>query len=106
MCEQCSGIRELNQIISCRRLSLTCLCYLWQRSQQELLAEMIEAGMHSILIKVAGIGLEVKHLGKTLAEMQGTLVNLVGSRFPISINPDSIVEQLVRLPYLRRRGRI
>ncbi|CCL99449.1 uncharacterized protein FIBRA_01467 [Fibroporia radiculosa] len=60
----------------CRRLALTPLCYLWQRDQSELLAEMIEAGMEAILIKVAGIGLTVKHLGKNLAEMQQTLLKL------------------------------
>ena len=38
---------------------------------------MIAAGMQSILIKVAGIGLTKSHLGKTLAQMQPTLVNLV-----------------------------
>jgi hypothetical protein len=38
---------------------------------------MIEAGMEAILIKVAGIGLTPKHLGKTLAEMQPTLLKLV-----------------------------
>ncbi|KAH9938240.1 uncharacterized protein B0H18DRAFT_1080984 [Fomitopsis serialis] len=36
----------------CRRLSLTPLCYLWQRDQAELLSEMIEAGMEAILIKM------------------------------------------------------
>jgi len=61
----------------CRRLSLTCLCYLWQRDQDELLSEMVAAGMESVLIKVAGIGLSEKHLGKTLAEMQPTLQKLV-----------------------------
>lgn len=38
---------------------------------------MIDAGMVSIIIKVAGIGLTTKHLGKNLAEMQPTLVKLV-----------------------------
>ncbi|KAJ3882965.1 hypothetical protein F5051DRAFT_392889 [Lentinula edodes] len=60
----------------CQRLSLTCLCYLWQRRQDELLLEMIEAGMEAILIKVAGIGLTTKHLGKSLAEMRPTLTKL------------------------------
>ncbi|KAI1795151.1 hypothetical protein LXA43DRAFT_1110751 [Ganoderma leucocontextum] len=60
----------------CRRLGLTPLCYLWQRDQEELLAEMIGAGMAAILIKVAGIGLTTKHLGKTLAQIQPTLVKL------------------------------
>lgn len=61
----------------CRRLSLTPLAYLWQRDQAELLSEMIAAGVKSVLIKVAGIGLTVKHLGKTLNEMQDTLTRLV-----------------------------
>ncbi|KAI0719642.1 hypothetical protein C8T65DRAFT_44647 [Cerioporus squamosus] len=60
----------------CRRLGLTPLCYLWQRDQGELLSEMIEAGMEAVLIKVAGIGLTTKHLGKTLAQMQPTLLKL------------------------------
>ncbi|THH10075.1 hypothetical protein EW145_g1577 [Phellinidium pouzarii] len=60
----------------CLRLSLTPLCYLWQRNQDELLHEMIQTGLDAVLIKVAGIGLTTKHLGKTLAEMQPTLRRL------------------------------
>ncbi|KIP07008.1 hypothetical protein PHLGIDRAFT_106172 [Phlebiopsis gigantea 11061_1 CR5-6] len=60
----------------CRRLSLTPLCYLWQRDQGELLAEMVEAGLVAIIIKVAGVGLTTKHLGKTLGEMLPTLQKL------------------------------
>ncbi|KAL1722389.1 hypothetical protein EV715DRAFT_193280 [Schizophyllum commune] len=60
----------------CRRLGLTALCYLWQRDQGESLSEMVEAGLEAVLIKVAGIGLTTKHLGKTLREMQPTLVKL------------------------------
>jgi len=63
----------------CRRLGLTILAYLWQREQDELLQEMIDAGLVAVIIKVAGIGLVEKHLGKTLAEMQSTLVKLVRS---------------------------
>lgn len=62
---------------SCQRLSLTPLCYLWQRDQDELFSEMISSGLEAIIIKVAGIGLTQKHLGKTLAEMQPTLQRLV-----------------------------
>jgi diphthine-ammonia ligase len=65
---------------SCRRLSLTSLAYLWQRDQAELLDEMIDAGTEAVLIKVAGIGLQPKHLGQTLAEMRPTLTTLVGVR--------------------------
>ncbi|PAV20984.1 meiotically up-regulated 71 [Pyrrhoderma noxium] len=60
----------------CQRLSLTPLCFLWQRDQEELLSEMIEARVEAVLIKVAGIGLKPVHLGKTLEEMQPTLLHL------------------------------
>ncbi|KAG8711158.1 hypothetical protein FRC09_020746 [Ceratobasidium sp. 395] len=60
----------------CQRLSLTPLCYLWQRDQRELMSEMIEAGVEAILIKVAGIGLQERHLGKTLAQMESTFHKL------------------------------
>ncbi|KAG9075561.1 hypothetical protein FS749_012764 [Ceratobasidium sp. UAMH 11750] len=62
----------------CQRLSLTPLCYLWQRNQRELMSEMIKAGVEAILIKVAGIGLQERHLGKTLAQMEPTLHKLHG----------------------------
>ncbi|KZT62931.1 hypothetical protein CALCODRAFT_526295 [Calocera cornea HHB12733] len=60
----------------CRRLGLTPLAYLWQRDQVELLQEMVDSGVNAILIKVAGIGLTPQHLGKSLAEMQPTLLKL------------------------------
>ncbi|KAG9075569.1 hypothetical protein FS749_012756 [Ceratobasidium sp. UAMH 11750] len=40
------------------------------------MSEMIEAGVEAILIKVAGIGLQERHLGKTLAQMEPTLHKL------------------------------
>lgn len=40
----------------CGRLGLTCLAYLWQRDQKELLSEMIENGLTAVVIKVAAIG--------------------------------------------------
>ncbi|KAK0498609.1 hypothetical protein EDD18DRAFT_1158378 [Armillaria luteobubalina] len=60
----------------CRRLSLFALCYLWQRPQDELLSEMIDAKMNAVLIKVAGIGLTKEHLGKSLGEMKPLLFKL------------------------------
>ena len=69
----------LNSMPRCRRLNLTPLCYLWQRNQQELLSEMVDAGMDAILIKVAGIGLTTSHLGKNLVQMEPTLLKLVST---------------------------
>jgi len=60
----------------CLRLSLVPLAYLWRRGQAELLREMIDNGLKSILIKVACLGLCSRHLGLTLAEMEDELINL------------------------------
>ena len=49
----------------CLRLGLTPLAYLWQRDQADLLGEMVRVGMESVLVKVACMGLEERHLGKT-----------------------------------------
>jgi diphthine-ammonia ligase len=38
---------------------------------------MIDNGLEAVIIKVAGAGLTEKHLGKTLAQMEPTLHNLV-----------------------------
>ncbi len=46
---------------------------------------MVEAGLEAILIKVAGVGLQTKHLGKTLAQMQPTLLKLVSVLYTRSI---------------------
>ena len=43
-------------VCSCVRLGLVSLAYLWRRDQEELLLEMVEAGVHAILIKVAAMG--------------------------------------------------
>jgi diphthine-ammonia ligase len=57
---------------------LTSLAYLWDRDQTELLKEMIDSGMHAILIKVAALGLQPdKHLGKTIAELYDHFVKIV-----------------------------
>jgi diphthamide synthase (EF-2-diphthine--ammonia ligase) len=87
-------------VISCQRLALTPLSYLWQRNQGELLSEMIMAGMEAIIIKVAGIGLDTTHLGKTLSEMQPKLVTLVRGTSFISIIYDN--DGSSRIPCMAR----
>ena len=37
---------------------------------------MVDAGLHSILVKVASLGLSERHLGKSLAQLQSTLSGL------------------------------
>lgn len=81
MCKVCHTVTKIStdNSVRCRRLSLTPLCYLWQRDQGELLSEMVAAGLVAVVIKVAGVGLTTKHLEKTLGEMQPTLQKLVRS---------------------------
>lgn len=62
-------------------LKLLPLTYLWQRNQSELLGEMCDAGVEAILIKVAGIGLSERHLGKSLAQLQPHLESLVSAAY-------------------------
>lgn len=89
---------------SCARLNLIPIAFLWERNQEELLSEMVSAGMGSVLVKVAGAGyisapdermltgssLVEEHLGKSLAEMQSTLLRLVRlSRLPSRSSTDN-----------------
>ena len=46
---------------------------------------MIEAGVEAILIKVASLGLEQKHLGLTLAEAENHLHKMVNFLKSISV---------------------
>ncbi|XP_056636128.1 uncharacterized protein LOC130444855 isoform X2 [Diorhabda sublineata] len=58
----------------CIRLSLVPLCYLWQRNQIELLDEIIKCEVDAKIIKVATLGLEIKHLGRSLSSLQPHLL--------------------------------
>ncbi|KAK6457689.1 adenine nucleotide alpha hydrolase [Scheffersomyces xylosifermentans] len=60
----------------CGRLNLTSLTYLWQRNQEELMQEMISNDLDARLIKVAAIGLNAKHLGKSISEVFPHLLKL------------------------------
>lgn len=50
------------------------LAYLWQRNQIELLDEIISCEVDAIVIKVATLGLETKHLGRSLSSLQPHLL--------------------------------
>ena len=54
------------------------LAYLWQRDQKLLLEEMLQAGVSTVIIKVACLGLKpAKHLGRSLEEVYPYLCELV-----------------------------
>ncbi|KAL7291284.1 hypothetical protein TKK_0014889 [Trichogramma kaykai] len=60
----------------CSRLGLVSLSYLWRRDQEQLLKEMIECSVNAVIIKVASLGLEPRHLGKSISEMQPHLTKM------------------------------
>mmetsp|Transcript_5782 Transcript_5782/g.6947 ORF Transcript_5782/g.6947 Transcript_5782/m.6947 type:complete len:646 (-) Transcript_5782:2245-4182(-) len=60
----------------CGRLGLTCLAYLWQRNQLELMGEMCNNRLDARIIKVAAIGLNSTHLGKSIQQMYPYLIKL------------------------------
>ncbi|XP_038072963.1 diphthine--ammonia ligase-like [Patiria miniata] len=60
----------------CCRLGLTPLAFLWRRDQEGLLKEMITAGVEAIIIKVAAMGLDSRHLGMTLQEIQSHMLRM------------------------------
>lgn len=57
-------------------LKMLPLTYLWQRDQAELMDEMCQANMNSIIIKTAGAGLDEGDLGKSLIQMRPKLHKL------------------------------
>ncbi|KAL4456084.1 hypothetical protein ABPG74_014045 [Tetrahymena malaccensis] len=68
----------------CKRLGLVSLAYLWGRDQQELLKEMVDQGMNSILIKVASFGLGRDHLGLSLRDNYDKIVAL-NAKFHLNV---------------------
>ncbi|WWD21739.1 hypothetical protein CI109_106226 [Kwoniella shandongensis] len=60
----------------CTRLNLTSLSYLWQSAQLPLLDRMLSSGVEAVLMKVAGVGLGVEVVGKSLGEIMGLLRRL------------------------------
>lgn len=60
----------------CQRLGLTSLAYLWERSQSELLDEIIDGGVDARIIKTAAYGLGKRHLGQSLANIRSELIKM------------------------------
>jgi diphthine-ammonia ligase len=52
------------------------LAYLWNREQKELLSDMINNQMNSVLIKVCAMGLDKIDLMKSISEMKEKLFKL------------------------------
>lgn len=91
----------------CARLGLIPIAMLWQRSQPGLLRDMVDAGLESVLVKVASYGLTPRMLGKTLAELQPAL-HAAGSRFGLNVCGEGGEYETMTLhcPALFRHGRV
>ncbi|WVQ75780.1 hypothetical protein IAR50_005413 [Cryptococcus sp. DSM 104548] len=60
----------------CGRLGLTSLSYLWQSEQGPLLDKMLGSGVEAVIMKVAGVGLGPKIVGKQLGAIMPLLSKL------------------------------
>ncbi|KAJ9099957.1 hypothetical protein QFC21_003965 [Naganishia friedmannii] len=67
---------RIEHVASRPSLGLTCLCYLWQRPEAELVDEMLASGLRAVIMKVAGLGLKVEDVGKELGAMRPKLARL------------------------------
>eukprot|EP00916_Digyalum_oweni_P026585 GHVL01043663.1.p1 GENE.GHVL01043663.1~~GHVL01043663.1.p1 ORF type:complete len:344 (+),score=87.63 GHVL01043663.1:156-1034(+) len=60
----------------CERLKLTPVAYLWERDGVELLSEMLDSGLEAVVVKTASLGLNQKHIGRSLRELKPHLIHL------------------------------
>lgn len=68
----------------CERLGLVSLAYLWMREQRQLLLDMVNDGMESIIIKTCTMGLGKDDLMKTIKELQPKLFDL-GNKYQVNV---------------------
>lgn len=52
----------------CSRLGLKVLAFMWRQEQDLLLRQMISAGLDARIVKVASMGLDGKHVGKSILD--------------------------------------
>ena len=71
-----SNYQRLRVESVCARLGLFSLAYIWQRNQEEYCEELAEEGYEARLVKIASMGLKVRHLGQTLEELNSYLAGL------------------------------
>lgn len=87
-----SGYHCVIDLISCDRLGVRCLAYLWRREQRELLSEMINCHVDAVLIKVAALGdVDAHHRAIVMCYVAG-------------LNPEQHLGQSIKTmnPYLQQ----
>ena len=61
---------------SCDRLGLISVAYMWEREQHALLRDIIQDGVVAVVIKTAAMGLDRRHIGKTLNQLEPYLLHI------------------------------
>lgn len=61
---------------SCDRLGLISVAYMWEREQRALLRDIIQDGVVAVVIKTAAMGLDRRHIGKTLNQLEPYLLHI------------------------------
>jgi diphthine-ammonia ligase len=71
-----SDYQRLRVESAAARAGLVSIAYLWRRPQEALLDEMVASGLRAIIVKVAAVGLDRRHVGRDLASMRPLLKSL------------------------------
>ena len=89
----------------CERLQLQSLAFLWQYDQGQLLQDMVDYGLHAVLVKVCSTGLlPHKHLGKSLAELRPLFARLHAQHgFHVAGEGGEYESLTLDAPFFRRR---
>jgi diphthine-ammonia ligase len=63
-----SNYQRLRVESVCSRLGLQVLCFMWMQDQTHLMQQMIGSGLDARIVKVASMGLEEKHVGRSILD--------------------------------------
>eukprot|EP00929_Paragymnodinium_shiwhaense_P064744 TRINITY_DN32478_c0_g1_i1.p1 TRINITY_DN32478_c0_g1~~TRINITY_DN32478_c0_g1_i1.p1 ORF type:complete len:716 (-),score=138.93 TRINITY_DN32478_c0_g1_i1:409-2556(-) len=70
----------------CQRLGLKVMAFMWMQEQPILLKQMISGHLDARIIKVASMGLETKHVGKSILDPAfETYIFKLGSQFGVHV---------------------
>ena len=64
-----SNYQRLRVESVCARLGLFSLAYIWQRDQDDYIAELRDQDYEARIIKIASMGMKIKHLGSPLGDL-------------------------------------
>jgi len=60
----------------CNRLGLVSFAPIWQKDQKQYISDLNTLGFEVVIVKVAALGLNRKHVGKLLEDLTPTLLTL------------------------------